>query len=71
MEATCILVRVNGKDMSLPASITIGGLLERQGLLGQRIAVEVNGQIVPRSLHVRHALEPGDQVEIVHAIGGG
>jgi sulfur carrier protein len=36
-----------------------------------RIAVEVNGELVPRSTHARHVLVDGDRVEIVHAIGGG
>ena len=34
-------------------------------------AVEVNGEIIPRSLHATHALVEGDRVEIVHALGGG
>ena len=38
---------------------------------GRKVAVEVNGAIVPRSLHAEHALKDGDRIEIVHALGGG
>jgi sulfur carrier protein len=38
---------------------------------GQRFAVEVNEELVPRSLHGGRALADGDRVEVVHAIGGG
>src|SRR5690606_10077704 len=44
---------------------------EAEGLAGRRVAVEVNGTIVPRGQHEAHALADGDQVEIVHALGGG
>ena len=46
-------------------------VLQAEGLAGRRVAVEVNGAIVPRSRHGEHVLEPGDRVEIVHALGGG
>jgi len=35
------------------------------------VAVEVNGEIVPRGRHAEHRLQPGDRIEIVHALGGG
>jgi sulfur carrier protein len=41
------------------------------GLGGQRIAMEVNLEIVPRSTYEIHALQPGDRIEVVHAVGGG
>ena len=46
-------------------------LLAENGLVERRVAVEVNGSIVPRSAHPQHALREGDRVEIVHALGGG
>ena len=52
-------------------SATIATLLEREGLAQRRVAVEVNGRIVPRGRHGEHVLQPGDRVEIVHALGGG
>ena len=48
-----------------------GTLLQAQGLGERRVAVEVNGEIVPRGQHAGHVLAAGDQVEIVHALGGG
>jgi sulfur carrier protein len=46
-------------------------LIDRLELTGKRLAVEVNEEVVPRSLHAGYRLHDGDRVEIVHAIGGG
>ena len=46
-------------------------LLEIEGFAQRRVAVEVNGEIVPRGSHASHVLQAGDRVEIVHALGGG
>ena len=62
---------LNGEPRSLAAPLTVLGLLQSEGLGERRVAVEVNGEIVPRSRHESHALHPGDRVEIVHALGGG
>lgn len=51
--------------------LTVAALLDTEGLGQRRVAVEVNGEIVPRGRHATHALQPGDRVEIVHALGGG
>jgi len=51
--------------------MTVTQLLEVMALTGQRLAVEVNLEIVPRSGHLSRELRPGDRVEVVHAIGGG
>ncbi|HTN32717.1 MAG TPA: sulfur carrier protein ThiS [Marinobacter sp.] len=64
-------VQVNGDTMLLPAGATIAVLIEQMALAGKRLAVEVNEDIVPRSQHVEFALNEGDKVEVVHAIGGG
>jgi sulfur carrier protein len=64
-------IRLNGIEHTAPAACTIAGLLEQAGLAGRRVAVEVNGEIVPRGLHATHALQEGDRIEIVHALGGG
>ena len=55
----------------MPAGASAARVLELLALGGRRIAVEVNGEIVPRSRYVEHELKPGDRVEIVHAVGGG
>jgi sulfur carrier protein len=62
---------LNGEPRTVAASTTLIGLLETEGLAGRRVAVEVNGEIVPRGRHAGHALASGDHVEIVHALGGG
>ncbi len=64
-------IRLNGEPLSLAEASTVQVLLERQGLAERRVAVEVNGEIVPRSRHATRALQAGDRVEIVHALGGG
>ena len=62
---------LNGEPASMPAGLSVSGLLEHMKLAGQRVAVEVNREIVPRSMHPDHRLKTGDHVEIVQAIGGG
>ncbi|MDA8360682.1 MAG: sulfur carrier protein ThiS [Gammaproteobacteria bacterium] len=64
-------ITVNGEVRESNRTLTITALLEEMGLAQRRVAVEVNKTLVPRSLHTRHMLAPGDQVEIVQAIGGG
>ena len=64
-------ITVNGQDRVLPAEATVAGLLADMGLAGRRVAVERNQAIVPRSQHAHTRVEPGDRIEIVHAIGGG
>ena len=63
-------IQLNGQPHS-SAAATVAELLQAEGLAERRVAVEVNGEIVPRSAHAVHALHEGDRVEIVHALGGG
>ncbi|HHJ80363.1 MAG TPA: sulfur carrier protein ThiS [Candidatus Tenderia electrophaga] len=62
---------VNGEPRQVGDQYTVAQLLDAMGLVGQRLAVEINLEIVPRSTHADHLLQTGDKVEIVHAIGGG
>ncbi len=62
---------LNGNRLPVQEGITVTGLLEAQQLAERRVAVEVNGEIVPRGRHAEHVLAAGDTVEIVHALGGG
>ena len=64
-------ILLNGESFELPDGATVAALLARLDLTGRRVAVELNLDIVPRSLHGDTALTEGDQVEVVHAIGGG
>ena len=61
---------VNGNTLTLDGN-TITDLVAQLGLTGRRLAVEVNREIIPKSQHGDVALNEGDVVEIVHAIGGG
>ena len=64
-------IQLNGKAHPLDSSISLADLVERLGLTGKRLAVELNLEIVPRSQYADTRLNDGDRVEIVHAIGGG
>jgi len=64
-------ITVNGERHRLEAPLSVAALLERLGMGGRRIAVEVNQAIVPKSAHASHQLADGDRVELVQAIGGG
>lgn len=61
----------NGEPLQVAEAATVADLLAAAGLEGRRVAVELNRSIVPRSRHDQQRLAPGDQVEVVHAIGGG
>ena len=62
---------INGEPRSFPAPLTVAQLVETLDLTGKRIAIERNGEIVPRSQHADTALASGDRLEIVVAVGGG
>jgi sulfur carrier protein len=64
-------VFVNGQAREMPAGTTVAGLLELLSVPRDRTAVEVNREIVPRSLHAGRTLREGDRVEIVTMVGGG
>jgi len=64
-------VYVNGEKRELADAPSVGELLEGLGFVNQRLAVEVNEEIIPRSQYTAHYLKAGDRVEIVRAIGGG
>ena len=62
---------LNGKPRELTKPVSVARLLEIEGVVGKRIAVEVNEEIVPRGEHGQYELHEDDRVEIVRAIGGG
>ena len=64
-------VTINGEALQLAQAMTVATLLELRGLAGKRVAVERNGEIVPRGLHAETPLAAGDCIEIVVAVGGG
>lgn len=64
-------IQLNGEPRIVAASTTLAVLIADLDLNGKRIAVELNGEIAPRSQHGAIVLQANDHVEIVHAIGGG
>ena len=66
-----IEVSVNGEARRLPPDATVAALLDQMQLTGKRLAVERNGEIVPKGRHGATTLLAGDKLEIVVAVGGG
>jgi sulfur carrier protein len=66
-----IQVTVNGKAHRFEQPLEIAALLARLELRGKKIAVERNGEIVPKSAHEKTFVADGDELEIVVAVGGG
>ena len=66
-----IQITVNGAARRLERSLPVSLLIEQMELSGRKIAVERNGEIVPRSAHASTLLSDGDRLEIVVAVGGG
>ena len=64
-------LKINGEPRQFPTLLTVTGLIDQLGYTGKRIAVERNGEIVPKSQHATTELAAGDQLEIVVAVGGG
>lgn len=62
---------VNGKSEQYRDGLTVLALLEQRALAGKRVAVERNGEIVPKGRHAETVLAVGDRLEIVVAVGGG
>lgn len=71
--ATRVAVTVNGEPFTFEAEAepTIALLLGALGLADRRVAVEVNGDVVPRAAHAEHPVRAGDRVEVVTFVGGG
>ena len=64
-------ITLNGEDKSLKEGTSLSQLLGQLGIEGNRIAVEINREIIPKSEHAQYVIRDGDKIEVVHAIGGG
>lgn len=64
-------ITLNGQSKTLANSDTVGTLIIELGYENKRIAVELNGDIVPKSQHGSTPIKEGDIIEIVVAVGGG
>jgi sulfur carrier protein len=62
---------LNGHPKTLSGPLSVSALIDTLGYTGKRIAVERNGEIVPKSTYASVQLEVGDRLEIVVAVGGG
>jgi sulfur carrier protein len=62
---------VNGETKRFEDELDLAGLIERLALAGRKVAVERNGEIVPRGRYAETPLMNGDRLEIVVAVGGG
>jgi sulfur carrier protein len=64
-------IEVNGEAQQVAPGITVSALLQAMGVGDGPVAVERNRQIVPRAEHASTQLSEGDQLEVVHFVGGG
>ena len=62
---------INGKEQVFADSLSLAQLVEQLGMKGDRVAVELNREIVPRAQWPETKLNDGDRLEIVHFVGGG
>lgn len=62
---------VNGEPRRFPGPLTVSELVIALDLAGKRVAIERNGEIVPKGCHAETPLADGDRLEIVVAVGGG
>ena len=66
-----IAITINGEPRRVSAGLSVAGLVAELGLNPKKVAVERNLEIVPRSTHGDVMIKEGDQLEIVHFVGGG
>ena len=66
-----IQLSINGEPRGFPGPLDLARLIEQLELAGKKVAVERNGEIVPRSRYADTPLADGDRLEIVVAVGGG
>jgi thiamine biosynthesis protein ThiS len=64
-------IEINGETRSFDAPLSLSALIETMGMKSDRVAVELNRNIVPRENWPQTQLSEGDYLEIVHFVGGG
>ena len=64
-------MKVNGESKELRQGMSLGQFLEQEGYNCSRVAVERNGEIIPKSAYQDTELSDADTLEIVHFVGGG
>ena len=66
-----VTVHINGEKREFPDALTLTALVDSLGMKGDRVAIELNLDIVPRDRWPSTELRDGDRLEIVHFVGGG
>jgi sulfur carrier protein len=66
-----MILQINGETQELPSGLSVTALIEHLELRPERVAIELNKQIIRRNLWTETALNDGDVLEIVHFVGGG
>lgn len=64
-------LQINGEEREFVEGLTLAALLEQLGMKADRVAVELNRELVSRQLWPQTRLHPGDRLEIVQFVGGG
>jgi len=62
---------INGKEQTFPDLLTLTQLVEQLGMKGDRVAVELNREVISRPQWPETQLKDGDRLEVVHFVGGG
>jgi sulfur carrier protein len=66
-----VKLTINGEEREFASVSTLAELVEQLGMKADRVAVELNRDIVPRARWTGTPLQDGDRLEIVHFVGGG
>jgi sulfur carrier protein len=66
-----MMIILNGENKQVPDNVTIGGLLEHLKIQPERVAVELNMEIVKKSMYASTVVKNGDSVEVVSFMSGG
>ena len=64
-------IQVNGKSLEVIEPLTIVDLIKQLDDQNQRIAIEINEAIIPKSNHAEFMISDNDKIEIIKAVGGG
>lgn len=65
------MICVNGENLEVREGISLKDFLLETGFMIERIAVECNGEIIPKAVYDKHKLNDGDKLEVVNFVGGG
>ena len=66
-----VQVQVNGARRTFPQGTSLSQVLVRLGIRADMVAVAINHQVVPRSVHADRVITAGDAIEVIRAMGGG